>query len=50
MVKILPAVRETQVQSLGWEDQRFPAVEESGSISHVILLYHEMEGHGAAHT
>ena len=35
MVKILPAVRETQVRSLGWEDQRFPAAEESGGTSHV---------------
>ena len=35
MVKILPTVRETQVRSLGWENQRFPAVEESGSTSHV---------------
>ena len=35
MVEILPAVRESQVRSLGWEDQRFPAGEESGSTSHV---------------
>ena len=35
MVKILPTVRETQVRSLGWENQRFPAVEESGGTSHV---------------
>ena len=59
MVKNSPAMQETQVQSLGWEDPlekgmathssilawRIPWTEESGELQSMGLLYNSLVGH-----